>query len=51
MARAFAQVLARANVSCNVRTSYYHNRTFMAAEDAQESARPLAAPNRNGLEA
>ncbi|TGE08010.1 ACT domain-containing protein [Hymenobacter fodinae] len=34
---AFAQVLARANVSCNVVAAYYHDHVFVAAGDAQKA--------------
>lgn len=34
---AFAQVLAQANVSCNVVAAYYHDHIFVAEEDAHKA--------------
>jgi hypothetical protein len=34
---AFAQALARADVSCNVVAAYYHDHIFVAAQDAEKA--------------
>ena len=38
---AFAQALARADVSCNVVAAYYHDHIFVAAPDAAKAMRVL----------
>jgi hypothetical protein len=38
---AFAQVLARAGISCNVVAAYYHDHIFVAGQDADEAMRLL----------